>query len=105
MTSAYVLTPIATRDLDGILEFLVERAGSRVALQMHAEFADGFAKIAARPEFAGHLRTDLADESLRVLAISSYLVIYRLNTQPVEIVRVIHGARDLTRLADTDDPD
>lgn len=105
MTVAYVLTPVATRDLDAILEYLAERGGPRIALHMHAEFADGFAKIASRPEFAGHLRTDLADESLRVLAISSYLVIYRLNTQPVEIVRVIHGARDLAQLPGSDDPD
>ncbi|MCC6360132.1 MAG: type II toxin-antitoxin system RelE/ParE family toxin [Phycisphaerales bacterium] len=103
MTPSYFLTPIATRDLDEILEYLVERGGSRAALHLHAAFADGFVKIAARPEFAGHLRTDLADESLRVLAVSSYLVIYRLGTQPVEIVRVIHGARDLNRLAGPDE--
>ena len=52
-------------------------------------------RIAARPGL-GHLREDLTDEPLRFLPVWSYLVIYRL-TDPVEVVRVVHGARDVAR--------
>jgi antitoxin ParD1/3/4/toxin ParE1/3/4 len=43
----------------------------------------------------GHIREDLADESVRVHAVFSFLVIYRPETKPVQVLRVIHGARDL----------
>jgi antitoxin ParD1/3/4/toxin ParE1/3/4 len=43
----------------------------------------------------GHLREDLADEPLRFWPVYSYLIIYRPETDPLEIVRVLHGARDV----------
>lgn len=43
----------------------------------------------------GHLRDDLGDERLRVWTVHSYLVIYRPDTEPLQIVRVISGYRDL----------
>jgi len=50
--------------------------------------------VGAQPGI-GHVRDDLADESLRVWAVFSYLIIYRTDTKPVQIIRVIHGARDV----------
>ncbi len=46
----------------------------------------------------GHLRQDLADEPLRFWAVYSYLIIYREDSDPLEIVRVLHGARDVKSL-------
>lgn len=43
----------------------------------------------------GHRRTDLADETLRLWPVFSYLIIYRPQTAPLEIVRVVSGYRDL----------
>ncbi len=43
----------------------------------------------------GHSRTDLADETLRLWPVFSYLIIYRPQTVPLEIVRVVSGYRDL----------
>jgi antitoxin ParD1/3/4/toxin ParE1/3/4 len=43
----------------------------------------------------GHLRDDLTDEPLRFWAVYSYLIVYRPETDPLEIVRVLHGARDV----------
>ena len=42
-----------------------------------------------------HARHDLGDETLRVWVVFSYLIIYRPNTKPLQIVRVVHGARDM----------
>lgn len=50
-------------------------------------------RIAGTPGL-GHLREDLADEPLRFYPVWSYLVIYRL-TDPIQVVRVLHGARDV----------
>lgn len=46
----------------------------------------------------GHVRDDLADETLRVWPVHSYLVIYRPETTPLQIVRVLSGYRDIAAL-------
>lgn len=43
----------------------------------------------------GHVREDLAEEPLRFWAVYSYLIIYRSNQRPIEIIRVLHGAQDV----------
>ncbi len=92
----YRVTPAATADLEGITAFLARQCPPeitlRVLMRVRAEI-----KRAARNPGIGRARTDLADETLRVWSAHSYLILYRPGTRPVEIVRVIHGARDLAR--------
>jgi plasmid stabilization system protein ParE len=95
MTRAFVLTPAATRDIDEILTYILEHSGQAHALRVHGELCAGLAKVGAQPNLFGHIREDLADESLRVFAVFSYLIIYRPQTEPVQIIRAIHGARDV----------
>lgn len=43
----------------------------------------------------GHQRPDLTDEPVLFWPVrEQYLVIYRRETQPLKIVRILHGARD-----------
>jgi plasmid stabilization system protein ParE len=43
----------------------------------------------------GHKRLDLTDEPVRFWPIrGQYLVIYLPDTEPLKIVRILHGARD-----------
>jgi toxin ParE1/3/4 len=90
----YVLSPAATADVEQIEAFLDEHAPhatdavlSRIRATMR--------RVASMPGI-GHLRKDLADEPLRFVAVWSYLIVYRL-ASPLEIVRVVHGARDVAR--------
>jgi antitoxin ParD1/3/4/toxin ParE1/3/4 len=46
----------------------------------------------------GHLRPDLTDADGRFWPVFKYLVIYRPDTKPLEIVRVLHGRRDVERI-------
>ena len=46
----------------------------------------------------GHPRTDLADETIRVWPVHSYLIIYRPTPEAVEIIRVVSGFQDLLAL-------
>jgi toxin ParE1/3/4 len=90
----FLLSPAATADVEQIQAFLdthAPHATDAVLSRIH----DAMRRIASTPGI-GHLRRDLADEPLRFLAVWSYLVIYRV-TSPVEIVRVVHGARDVAR--------
>ncbi len=91
----YVLSPAATADVEQIAAFLgehVPHATDAVLSRIRAATR----RMASTPGI-GHLREDLADEPLRFVAVWSYLVVYRL-TSPVEIVRVVHGARDVARV-------
>jgi plasmid stabilization system protein ParE len=48
----------------------------------------------------GHVRPDLTHQHVRCWSVFKYLVIYRPDTKPLEIVRVLHGRRDVKRLLD-----
>ncbi len=54
-------------------------------------------RLAGMPEL-GHVREDLADESLRLWPVRSYLIIYRPDRRPLQIVRVVSGYRDIVEL-------
>jgi hypothetical protein len=62
-------------------------------------FSEAFRKLADMPGM-GHLREELTDEPFRFWAVGSYLIIYRPDTDPVEILRVLHGSRDIAGLLD-----
>lgn len=90
----YVLSPAATADIEQIAAFLDQHAPHATAVVL-GKLRDAMRRLAATPG-VGHLRTDLADEPLRFFAVWSYLVVYRL-TRPLEVVRVVHGDRDVAR--------
>lgn len=92
----YRLTPSARGDVIDILAYVQEQSPAG-AMKVLRELRAAFVLIAARPG-VGHRRDDLADETLRVWPVLSYLVIYRPRTRPVQIIRVLHGARDLSAL-------
>jgi plasmid stabilization system protein ParE len=86
-------TPIAAADLEGIWDFIAEdsvTAADRVIKDLHSAVE----ALADMPNM-GHLRDDLADETLRVWPVHSYLIVYRPAQRPIEIVRVVSGFRDL----------
>ena len=53
--------------------------------------------LAGRPH-AGHFREDLVDPSVRFWPVRSYLIVYRPDRVPLEIVRFWHGARGVPNL-------
>ena len=92
----YYLTPTALRDLEDLWDFIAEdnpTAASEVVQTILAA-AD---RLAEFPRI-GHPRVDLADETLRVWPVNSYLIIYRPDQEPIEIIRIISGFRDLSAL-------
>lgn len=60
------------------------------------EIEAGFNLLAKSPEI-GMPRSDFM-ENLRSFPIKRYVIFYRLIEDGVEIVRVLHGARDIARL-------
>jgi toxin ParE1/3/4 len=41
---------------------------------------------------------DLASEPLRFWPVYSYLIIYRPELRPLQVVRILHGSRDVRRI-------
>jgi toxin ParE1/3/4 len=94
--SRYVLSPLARQDLNEIWEHIAEDdldTADRFVDELEAAM-DAIAKMPGM----GHVREDLADVSHRFWPVRSYLIVYHSDTKPVEVVRVLHAARDVASL-------
>jgi toxin ParE1/3/4 len=92
----FVLTHVAQADIRDILDFLKTESPA-ATVRVRSVPREAMRLLAERPGI-GHLRTDLADETVRFWPVFSYLVIYRPDIKPIQIVRVLHGKRDVRRL-------
>jgi len=63
------------------------------ARRLMVRFLEAFRLLAKSPAL-GYTRQDLPVPSLRFWPVGSYLILY-LAKQPVEILAVVHGARDV----------
>lgn len=87
-----VRTPAAEDDL---LEIwcLIAVDSPKAADRFLDRIVERIAQVAVFPD-SGVARPDIA-EGARSLTIGNYLVLYRHNEEELEIIRVVHGARDL----------
>jgi plasmid stabilization system protein ParE len=92
-TQRFVLTPAAQEDLREISEFIGQES-PRAAQRMRTELREAMRRLAEMPGI-GHLRDDLADEALRFWSVHSYVIVYRPETDPLQVLRVLHGSRDV----------
>ena len=96
--SRYVLSPEAVSDLDEIWDhYAVDLENPDAADHVRDELFDAFRRLGRTPGM-GHFRSDLSAEPLCFWAVRKYLIIYRREKRPIEIVRVIHGSRDLAAI-------
>ena len=47
---------------------------------------------------SGHVREDLTSRPLKFWPVYSYLIVYDPVTKPVQIMRVLHGMRDVEEI-------
>lgn len=92
----YVLSTEARNDLREIRHYIAQDS-SDAARRVLAEIRTAVGSLAEMPEM-GHLPEDLADEPLRFWPVHSYLIIYRPDRRPLEVVRVLSGYRDIADL-------
>ena len=59
-----------------------------------AKLFDAFEALARTPGM-GHKREDLTDYAVLFWPVGSYLIVYRAGQQPIEIVAVTPGSRDI----------
>jgi plasmid stabilization system protein ParE len=90
----YDLTPEAQRDLDAIAEYIAIEANVQRAISVLKDFRDAFRMLGDNPGM-GHYREDLLDRRYKFWAVHSYVIAYRWETTPIQIIAIVHGARDL----------
>jgi toxin ParE1/3/4 len=71
----------------------ISKDSPKSARRLMIRFVGAFRLLASRPAL-GYRREDLPFPSLRFWPIGSYLILY-VAKQPIEIVAVVHGARDV----------
>ena len=94
-----ILLPSATADLVAIWEFIAEDSprSARQLIERIIVVCD--TTLADNPRI-GRSRQELASE-LRSFPLQDYTIFYRPVDEGVEIVRVLHGNRDIESLFDT----
>ena len=92
--------PRARSDLAEIWDYIADDSEARADAFIDT-LDERFQTLAASPGM-GRLRDDLA-EGLRSFPVGRYVIFYRTVPEGVEIVRVLHGARDLNAVFHPDD--
>ena len=88
----YVISPEASADLDGIWNYIAERASVETATDFIWRFYEAFVSIASSPR-AGVNMSDLPPGDVRKFPMGNYLIYYRALPGKIVIARVLHGKR------------
>lgn len=92
--SGYLLTETADQDLAEICAYIA-RDNVLAADRLLDEILHACERLARRPDL-GHRRPDLTDDNVLFFPVRGvYLVIYKPETKPLQIARIVHGAREI----------
>ncbi len=96
MSKTYRLTERAEADVEAIADFIA-RDSVDAAMKVVLALEDAFGLLASRP-CVGHVRQDLTERPLKCWSVYSYLVVYDPSGDPLTIVAVLHGARNVAEI-------
>jgi toxin ParE1/3/4 len=90
------VTNPARADIDEALDYLAREASVRVAL----DFADEIGRSLANLADLGHsgVSREWLSPGLRMTTVGRYCVYFRLTHTETRIIRVLHGARDVSQV-------
>lgn len=94
--SDFCYSPEARLDLLEIWEFIA-RDNLDAADRVEREIQQAASMLSDNPEI-GHRRSDLTTKPVRFWPVYSYLIVYDPATNPLEIVRILSGYRDIATL-------
>ncbi|MGD0520735.1 MAG: type II toxin-antitoxin system RelE/ParE family toxin [Terracidiphilus sp.] len=89
----YVLSTGAELDLDEIWEYIAQD-NIDAADRWIGKLFDAFEALARNPGM-GHKREDLTAYPILFWPVGAYLILYRVQSERIEIVAVTQGARDI----------
>jgi antitoxin ParD1/3/4/toxin ParE1/3/4 len=94
MKPRYILSPEAVDDLIAIWNHIKQQSSFEMADRVESVIRGRIAFLAENPG-AGHWRRDLTEIPVRFFPVYSYLIVYRPESQPLQIVAILHGRRDV----------
>jgi plasmid stabilization system protein ParE len=97
MKRRYILAPEAARDLVQIWRYIKGKASLDMADRVESVIRERIVFLARTPA-SGHWRKDLTGESVKFFSVYSYLIVYRPETKPLQVVAILHGHRDVGQL-------
>jgi plasmid stabilization system protein ParE len=89
----FALTPRAEQDISDIWDYIADDS-IEAADRVLAALEKTMNALAKNPGI-GHWREELTDKRHRFFLVYSYLIVYRPETTPLQIVRVLHAGRDV----------
>jgi len=93
----YVLAPEAALDLFQIWRYIKKQSRLGVADRVVSVIREKIVFLAQNPG-AGHWRKTLTQDAVKFFPVYSYLIVYRPETRPLQIVAILHGRRDVERI-------
>jgi antitoxin ParD1/3/4/toxin ParE1/3/4 len=97
MKPRYALAPEAAHDLVEIWRYIKAQSSLETADRVESVIRERLVFLARNPG-VGHWRKDLTDEAVRFLPVYSYLIVYRPENKPLQVVAILHGRRDVERV-------
>jgi toxin ParE1/3/4 len=97
MSGRYLLAPQAATDLVQIWRYIRKQSSKGMADRVESVILDRI-RFLAENSGAGHWRRNLTEERVKFFPVYSYLVVYRPDTKPLQIVSILHGRRDVERI-------
>jgi toxin ParE1/3/4 len=91
----YTIAPLARRDISAAYRYIAKN-NFPAADRWLSDLYDRFRLIAQNAEM-GQLRPDLMLD-LRSMSFGNYILFFRQRTSSTEIVRIIHGSRDISKI-------
>lgn len=97
MKRRYILAPQAARDLVEIWRYIKQESSQEMADRVESVIRSKFAYLAEFPN-GGHWRRDLTQAPVRFFSVYSYLIVYRAETKPLQIIAILHGRLDVAKI-------
>jgi toxin ParE1/3/4 len=95
-----IRTPRAKADALSIGRHIAEQSRNRSVALRFLDKIDAKLKFLAKHPLAGEARAELA-VNVRSFPVGSYVIFYRPSEGGIEVLRILHGARDIPRILRT----
>jgi len=99
MSAPFQLTPQATEDLDAIWWFIQEDS-QQAADRVESEIIATCHRLARHP-FIEHKRRDITPLPALFWTVTkypNYIIVYRRQSKPLQVIAILHGNRDLKEI-------
>ena len=90
-------TDPAITDLAAIRDYIA-RDSEHYAVQFVGRLIEAVEKLESFPEMGRRVPESHEEEGIREILFRNYRVIYRLRSERIQIITVLHGARDLAQI-------